>query len=184
MFNLFSKKYSPQEKAFFKFLRLNALFLHLTDEELAIFLPYLHLRQYNQNEVIFFRNDPSQALYIIEKGAVSLNLDIQQKTEILFQAQSGFCFGESSILLSQQRLYNAVCMSESASIYVIPQINIQTIFEEYPTIKAKVSEAYADLLYQQLHAIFKTYRESLGFFELDHAFQRLKKENFKSNHFD
>jgi CRP/FNR family transcriptional regulator, cyclic AMP receptor protein len=62
MLNPFRKTYSVKELNIFRFLAKNALFAKLSKREMALFLPYLHVRRYERNEVVFFRNDPSRAL--------------------------------------------------------------------------------------------------------------------------
>ena len=67
MKNPFRKTYSPAERETFAFLGKVKFFKHLNFEEMSRFLPAIHQRKYVQDEVVFFRNDPSQALYILEK---------------------------------------------------------------------------------------------------------------------
>ena len=66
MWNPFARKYSSQDKILMNFLRKMLLFSCLTDEELMVFLPNLYTRNYSKDEIVFFRNDPSQALYIVK----------------------------------------------------------------------------------------------------------------------
>ena len=85
MINPFKKPYTPQEEALFKFLSTVKMFELLTPEEMNLFLPFLFLRKYKEREVVFFRNDPSHAFYIVKSGKVSLNIDIKEKFETLTQ---------------------------------------------------------------------------------------------------
>ena len=65
---------------------------------MALFLPHLHLRQYKNEEVVFFRNDPSNAFYIVKSGKVSLNIDVNNQFEVLMVLKSGgrFCLIEQA----------------------------------------------------------------------------------------
>jgi CRP/FNR family transcriptional regulator, cyclic AMP receptor protein len=174
MLDIFAKRFSPKERAFFKFLRTNKLFESLTDEELSEFQPYFHLRKYEQNEVVFFRNDPSQALYLIRNGRVLLNIDIQDKFENLSSLSDGMSFGDDALLPNTLRNYNAICISEPCEIYVLPQVSIFDIFSDVE-IKTKMMEAYASECEQYLSAIFKMYRETFGFFDLGQAYTSAQK---------
>jgi len=176
LLDFFAKKYSPHERESFEFLRAGKLFTELTNEELVRFLPFLHERKYTQNEAVFFRNDPSQALYIIRSGEIRLTIDVQDNFEELITIHQKMSFGDDALLPNSFRNYNAICTSESADLYVIPQINIFDIFEEDPRIQAKVMTAFARYYDNYLSAIFKVYRESFGFFDLGQAYIQAQKE--------
>ena len=64
MINPFKKSYSSQDINLFRFLARIKLFERLNYEEMAQFTPHMYLRPYKLEEVVFFRNDPSNALYI------------------------------------------------------------------------------------------------------------------------
>jgi CRP-like cAMP-binding protein len=177
--NLFAKRYSTKEKVLFRFLRQSKLFEKLTDDELAEFVPFLHLRKYVKNEAIFFRNDPSQALYIIKAGEIMLNLDVQDKFEELIIIKKGESFGDNALLEGARRNYNAICYSEYCDLYVLPQTNILTIFEENIEIKAKVLHAFAYYYDQYLSNVFKAYRDTFTFFDLSEAYLLAKRNMSK-----
>ncbi|TAD98945.1 MAG: cyclic nucleotide-binding domain-containing protein [Bacteroidetes bacterium] len=166
MFPFFAKKYSDSERQLFDFLRRNLLFKKLTDKELFYFLPSLHLRTYKADEVIFFRNDPSQAIYLIQQGEVKLTVDVQGKFEDLVKLSVHESFGDDSMLENSQRNYHAICTADNTEIFVIPQINILDIFHVNTEIKAKMLQALTQHHSKYIAAVFKVYRESLGFFEL------------------
>jgi CRP-like cAMP-binding protein len=171
--NLFKRTFSAEQTAIFEFLKTNKLFARLTEGELDLFLPYLHLRQYKQSEVIFFRNDPAQALYLVKEGKISIEIDIADKFEPLSQVGKGGSFGNSALLRYTKRTYNAFVHSPFAQIYVLPQVNIQSIFERKPAIQAKMMEALAENYHDTLHILLKSYRTTQGFLELTEVFKDL-----------
>jgi CRP-like cAMP-binding protein len=173
MFNPFKKSYSPEEKEMFRFLLRNSLFENLTEDELATFLPYLHLRTYVSNEVIFFRGDPSQAVYLISSGEVALNLDIESEFEELTRLGPSQSFGDNALLENTYRFYNAICTAEKSEIYVIANTNILEIFDNEVTIKAKMMTSMAENYNRFSLSLFKAYKQSFGFFDLGSAFSRL-----------
>jgi CRP/FNR family transcriptional regulator, cyclic AMP receptor protein len=173
MFNPFKKSYSKEDKELFRFLLRNNLFDKLTEEELAAFLPYLHLRTYVRNEVVFFRGDPSQALYIIQEGEVLLNLDIEDEFEELARLGPTQAFGDNALLENTFRIYNAVCGSDKCKLYVLSNTNIWEIFENDVTIRAKMMAAMAEDYNRFTFNLFRAYKESFGFFDLGRAFNRL-----------
>jgi CRP/FNR family transcriptional regulator, cyclic AMP receptor protein len=170
MYNPFRKAYSSEELSQFRLLNKAALLSKLSNDELSYFLPFLFPREYKQHEVVFFRGDPSQALYLIRSGVVALSLDVGTKTEPLSQRRAFQTLGENALLADSQRVYNAIVSSERAEIVVIPQANILEIFDQKPIIKAKMLEALAIHFNLFLTDLFYAYRSHEGFFELAQAY--------------
>jgi CRP-like cAMP-binding protein len=177
MYNPFSRSFTEQELSLFDFLGKNRLFSVLNQSEMDYFLPYLHLRAYKQDEVVFFRNDPAQALYLIKEGKVSLDLDVGDRFETIFQIPKNATFGNSALLKNTKRIYNAFVSSPFAHIYVIPQVNLLSIFEKKPLIKAKILEALAENYHEIFQILFRAYRNTQGFFELTEVFRDISYGN-------
>ncbi len=169
-FSVLKKKYSNQEENLIEFLSENYLFADLEHKEIAEFLPFLHQRYYTRDEVIFFRGDPGQALYLIKKGRVALYMDINDKFEELTRMKSTDSFGDNAILPNTRRFYNAVSNADMSEIYVIPHTNIQEIFDADVKIKAKLMKAMAVNYYEHMTRLFRSYKDSFGFFDLSRAF--------------
>lgn len=176
MIKLFAKKYSNRQKILFRFLRKNNLMDRLTDREVEEFTPFLHLRKYQQNEAIFFRNDPSQALYIIKSGFVTISIDVEQEFENLLTLTVGESFGDNAILEHSLRNYNAICASDTCELYVIPQVNIMDIFENNIEIKAKMMQALARYYDYYLLNLSRSYRDTFGLFNLSNVYDITQKE--------
>ena len=157
---------------YFDFLSRNKLFEQLTKKEMSYFIPHLHLRKYQQNEVIFFRNDPSQALYIVKSGEIGLKLDVRDHFETIMVLDDSAPLGNNALLKNARRIYNAIVDSSSASLYVIPQVNILGIFDRYPEIKAKMLESLSEIHYNNFTNLFSTYQSTHGFFELEAVFRK------------
>lgn len=171
MINPFKKTYTPHEQAMFEFLKKIPLFEPLSLKQLSQFLPYMHERKFEQNEVVFFRNDPSHAMYLIKKGEVSLNIDLDDEFEDLTVVTAGNVLGESCLLKDKKRLLSAFVSSETAEFYVIPQDNIFNIFEEHTRIKVKMLEALANTYHGYNEKLFKSYKASMGFFNLSQLYR-------------
>jgi CRP-like cAMP-binding protein len=154
----------------FRFLTKNPLFEPLNKAELSVFLPYLHVRNYEKNEVVFFRNDPSRALYIVKTGRVTINIDVADKFEFLKYAKPGDSFGNNALLTNTSRVYNAIADTDYCELYVIPQVNIMDIFEDHIAIRAKMLTALSELYDQSTVNLFKAYQSTFGFFDLSQAY--------------
>ena len=167
MKNPFQQSYSPEELAVFSFLSEVKLFQSLTNEEKSFFLPYLYLRKYKQDEVVFFRGDPAHALYVVREGQVNLVLDVDQDFEQLAMAGPQQSFGNNSLIKDAKRIYSAIVQSSEAELYVIPHVNVNDIFSEKSKIKAKMFDALAQMYEQHVENLYESYRSSKGFFSLD-----------------
>lgn len=168
--NPFKKTYSPAQREMFRFLRRSQLLSCLDEAELAELYPYLYHRTFKRNEVVFFREDPAQAVYIIREGRVELSIDIQDTFEVLAYAEEGVFLGSEAFLPGKRRLYNAIVASEKADILVLPQVNILDVFRRETAIKAKLMEALANMYADNTAHIFKAYRNVFGFFDLGKAY--------------
>lgn len=171
MYNPFKKTYSESEKKQFDFLSKVKFFERLRYSELFHFIPAIHRRKYLRNEVVFFRNDPSQALYILEKGRVLLSIDIKDSFETILTVDAGTAFGENSLLEGSKRIYTAIVDSEEATLWVIPNYAIMEIFESNPKIQARMITSLAEFYNQNNKRLFSSYQNSYGFFKLGQMFE-------------
>lgn len=167
MKNPFQKSYSAEEEALFNFLSGVRIFEKLNDEEKAHFIPYLYLRKYQQDEVVFFRKDPSHALYVIKRGKVSIFFDIGDEMEVLNQIGSSHSFGNNALIDDANRIYNAIVHSEEAELYVIPHVNIMDIFAANPKVQAKMLTSLSEMYDEYTKQLFASYKSSKGFFSLN-----------------
>ena len=168
---IFTRTYSKEETELLNFLSQNEIFEKLSFKELERIIPLLYLRNYNENEVVFFSNDPSQAIYIIKEGQVTFNMEYDEKKEILFTKETTAIFGQNGVIKNAIRNYNAIVTSDSASIYVLPQQGLLEVFEKDEKLKAKVMTAFMNYYASYVTKIFSTYRENLGFFEMKQVYQ-------------
>lgn len=171
-YNPFRKVYSEQEREIFDFFKAVRLFEKLSEKEMEEFLPFMHLREYKQNEVVFFRNDPSQAIYVIKKGTIELNLDLEEDFEPLAFAKIGITIGVNALLERSERVYNAIVRSKEAKLYVFPQVNILEIFKYKPKIYAKMMTSLAEIYDENTKNLFSAYRKNMGLFSIGEAYMK------------
>jgi len=174
MFNPFKKTYETDEQEMLSYLSEFILFSTLTQDQRALFLPHLHKRSYKKDEIIFLRNDPAHALYILTEGEVALTLDHEKNTEIITHLDKGSIFGETCMLVNKKRLVNAVSVSEISTMYVLPQVSIHDIFSSNINVKVNMLEAVANLYHDVNGDILKTYQNSQGFFYMSQVYNNEK----------
>jgi CRP/FNR family cyclic AMP-dependent transcriptional regulator len=171
MLNPFSKTYDEDQLRMFDFMQGIKFFERLRQKELARFLPAMHHRKYIRDEVVFFSKDPSQALYLLKSGKVNLTIDIKDNFETILEVNKGEAFGENSLLENAKRTYTALINSDEAELIVIPHFAIQEIFDSNPKIKAKMMTSLAEYYNSNNQRLFRSYRESFGFFSLRQMFE-------------
>lgn len=171
MINPFSKTYDEDQLLMFDFLQGIKFFERLRQKEMAKFIPAMHHRKYVRDEVVFFSKDPSQALYLLKKGKVNLTIDIKDNFETIMEVNRGEAFGENSLLENTKRTYTALIDSDEAELIVIPHFAIQEIFDSNPKIKAKMMTSLSEYYNANNQRLFRSYRESFGFFSLRQMFE-------------
>ncbi len=171
MRNPFSKTYTEAEEQMFNFLGQIKFFESLKDKEMVRFIPAMHHRKYVKDEVVFFSKDPSQALYLVKSGDISLTIDIKDNFETILGVKRGEAFGENSLLENAKRTYTALIVSDEAELIVIPHFALQEVFDSNPKIKAKMMTSLAEYYNQNNQRLFRSYRESFGFFSLRQMFE-------------
>ena len=176
MLNLLRRSFTPDELVVNRFLNKCRLFQDLTNDELVLFIPHLHLRKYAEEEVVFLRNDPAQAIYLVKEGQVSLSIDMGGELEEIGRRRSFGSFGDNALVPNTRRIYNAIVQSEAAEIYVIPQVNLFDIFERRPAIQAKMMMRLTEVYEHYVRDLFYTYRNTQGFFQLGSVQRRGKNE--------
>ncbi|MEQ6121864.1 cyclic nucleotide-binding domain-containing protein [Reichenbachiella sp. MALMAid0571] len=172
MFNPFKKRYSTEEMSLFRFMSQIRQFENLNYDELSQIAPCMYLRTFNHDEVVFFRGDPSYALYIVKNGKVSLRVDVNDKFEELTNVRPGEAFGDNSLLNNTKRIYTSVVVSEKADLYVIPQANLLDILDDHPQIRAKIMTSFSELYNEYTSTLFKKYRSAFGFFDLGMVYDK------------
>lgn len=171
MRNPFSKTYNESEEQMFHFLGQIKFFENLKDKEMVRFIPAMHHRKYVKDEVVFFSKDPSQALYLVKSGDISLTIDIKDNFETILEVKRGEAFGENSLLENAKRTYTALVVSDEAELIVIPHFAMQEVFDSNPKIKAKMMTSLTEYYNLNNQRLFRSYRESFGFFSLRQMFE-------------
>lgn len=130
----------------------------------------MQLREYAKNEVIFFRNDPSLAVYVVKSGKIGLAFDVQEEWEYIHWYQEGASFGESSLLANTKRIVSAVSISSKTELYVWPQESLFELLAQDMTFKLQIMENLCRIQYDFEQKIFIHYRRTSGFFDIQGMF--------------
>lgn len=169
-YNPFERSYTATEMESFTFLNKVKLFNDMGNADLVGLLPYMFNREFKRGEVVFFREDPAAALYLIKKGTVSTSLDIEGRLDHLTSLKPYGFFGEEAIYPDRKRLYNAIVTSDTAELVVIPHPNLADICKRNRKFKARLFENLAMAQSDFISKLYRAYRQEVGLFELKLAF--------------
>jgi CRP-like cAMP-binding protein len=124
----------------------------LSDHEVERFSTYLQREEFVPGETIFYQNDPSDSLFIIQVGTVEISKmpeseDDEYKT--LIKLKDGNVFGELSFLTESDRSASAVA-STQVVLYRMNHNDFSTIVEDDPELACKVYDAFLRILAYRL----------------------------------
>lgn len=95
-------------------------------------------RPYRRNEVIFHRDDPGEALHIVQTGQVRIELLSPQGEEIVLALfQAGDFFGELSLLDGLPRSATAVATEPTVTL-TLTRAEFQRVLERTPPVAQQI----------------------------------------------
>lgn len=117
-----------------KMLNLDAL-QGLDDDQIAFLLHYAEENVYERGAVLFKRNDPGNAMYILLAGQVEIRVPIKGgASQRLIALRPGTLFGEMAILRGAPRSADAIVTAENTEILSLPQTALDKLHREHPDI--------------------------------------------------
>ena len=97
-----------------RMLEHQSLFCHLTPEQLAHLNALLHRQTYPAGATILTTEQPSEAVYFIDRGAVKIHLEQIDGTDVILAIlAAGDVLGEMGLMDSSARSASAVTLEES-----------------------------------------------------------------------
>ena len=164
MFSFLKKAQDKELVDVINFLSQNKFFEKLTQKELVLLHAYLFLRKYRKDEVVFFHGDPSEAIYLVQSGEVTLSTDIREGFEQVAVLKEGHIFGENAFMANTKRIFNATVTSKTALLYILPSIKAIDIFEKNKELHLKIMISLASSYNEQILKLVEAYREAPGLF--------------------
>lgn len=114
------------------------IFQDLTDKEFLELEAIIHERSYHPREIIFKRQAPGEAMYIILSGEVEIYLeDKDGNKNTLATLEQGDFFGELALLDNETRSATAEAV-EGATLLVFAQTDLMTLLERKPALGNKI----------------------------------------------
>lgn len=124
------------------------LFATLDAESLREIAAAARRRSYAQGEIIFYRDDPGQVLYLIRKGKVKIFITSPDGHEVVLAVFGpGDCFGELALLDGQPRSAGAVA-AEAVEVYALQRSDFINLVMSHPRIAVQVMSVLSRRLRQ------------------------------------
>ena len=123
------------------------IFEELNHRELLAVERILHRREYVQDENIFRQGEPGLGMYIVEKGKVSIQSEIEDQE--LFEMDEGDFFGEVSLLDQGVRSATAVAKTP-CSVFGFFQPDLLELADRNPRLGLKIILRVARYVGQRL----------------------------------
>lgn len=124
----------------------------LSDQEVDQLVNFLDREQYVPGETIFYQEEPSTSLFIIQSGTVEISkMSSEEGDEYtpLVQLTEGNIFGEISFLTKSDRSASAVA-STRVVLYSISRNNFENIITEHPSLACRIYDALVQVLCYRL----------------------------------
>lgn len=128
------------------FLKRVPLFADLDEAALSLLARVSRTRQLPKGYVLFARDEPGDAAYIVRSGSISILLTTPDGRELVInEMRAGDCFGELALLTGQSRSAGAVTR-EASEVVVIPREEFLAEVESQPKLMRHLLETMAQRL--------------------------------------
>lgn len=162
MFN-FDRKKLKNMKEQGSFILKSKFLNQFTPLESYEFLQLCHRRKYEENEYIYYQNDPGTGMYFIESGRVQLivvnNLDDTETGNITFELQAPESFGDLSIGYELRRMSSSKCLTDCTLLGFFKP-DFETLKKRHPEIALKFIEAISKRTMKQLERTTRKLEEA------------------------
>jgi CRP/FNR family cyclic AMP-dependent transcriptional regulator len=148
-----------------KFFRQIKAFENFSDHEVFLFSKFLHVRNFESNEMIFREGDGGFGFYFIFNGSVNIytdeyetNSDELKAMNFVTQLEKCQYFGELALLEPHNRR-NASAVSQGVTtLLAVYKPDLEELIERYPVVGAKFLQTIALIVASRLQRIAKQFR--------------------------
>lgn len=121
------------------YLRQVPIFCMLEPNHLTILADMTHHQHYRKGQMIFYRGDPGNAMYVLTRGSVRLSLPSETGSEVLVAVlRPGEHFGELAVLDGRPRYVTAVA-AEAAEVLAIYRDKLLGFLREHAEASLQVA---------------------------------------------
>lgn len=101
------------------FLKTLSLFDKISLDKIQTFTKMCYLKEYKEDDVIFFDNDPGTSFYIVLEGKIKITKDNTTGKQITISLLTkGDSFGEMALILDKKRNANVIAISNTTVLVI------------------------------------------------------------------
>ncbi len=158
------------------FLRRVPLFSALNELALALLARVSRIMRVRKAEVLFNRDDPGSAAYVVLAGSIAILISTPDGRELVVNhLHAGDCFGELALLTGRPRSASAVA-SVPSELLLIPRAEFLAVLEREPKVMLRMLQTLAQRLADSV-----TFESELAFLDasgrLAHTLLHLEREH-------
>jgi CRP/FNR family transcriptional regulator, cyclic AMP receptor protein len=121
------------------YLRQVSIFGMLEPKHLSLVAEMTHRRHYRKEQIIFYRGDPGDAMYILLTGSAKMTLPSETGSDVFVALlRAGDHFGELAVLDGRPR-YVTVIAAEATELLAIYRDNLLAFMREHAEVSLQVS---------------------------------------------
>lgn len=142
-----------------QFFKKISILSSFSDNEIRLFTKFLHIREFQTNEVIFNQGDSGYGMYFIYSGAVNIYANYDPQTEgngdFIIRLEEKDYFGEMGLLEEFNRRSATTIAARPTVLLGIFKPDLDQILEAYPVLGAKLVRETALILANRLGQLTK-----------------------------
>lgn len=121
-------------------LRNNALFSHLTDDQLLRIIHQSPIQAWGTGETIVTENECGESLFLLDKGRVLISKKTSGEESVdITELKPGDIFGEMTLFTGEPRSASARCLSQ-VEVIEINRTTLATLMAEDPSLLQKMGQ--------------------------------------------
>jgi CRP-like cAMP-binding protein len=124
------------------------------------------IQTYNDGEIIFCQNEPSNEVYVLKSGRVRISKIVDNKEIQLFIMMPGDIFGEMSLIENKTRSATAIALEDS-DLLAIKRENFETMSQKEPQLMARIISLLSERIWNANKLILNSYLNDLDYKILD-----------------
>jgi CRP-like cAMP-binding protein len=129
-----------------KFLESVQIFSQLSDASFLALARSGRFEHYSKGEMLFFQFDPSDTVYLVSNGSISIVLNsLDGREMVINEMHKGDLFGELGVFTKAPRSTSAVARSNS-ELFVIPRQAFLQVLDNEPQLVRFILEITANRL--------------------------------------
>jgi CRP/FNR family transcriptional regulator/CRP/FNR family cyclic AMP-dependent transcriptional regulator len=129
---------NPNLEADIQILKNSLLFSRLNDEQLTVLAAKLRLIVFKRNQVIFVKDDPGEALYIIRNGRVKISVPSSEGKDLTINIYGeAEVFGEMSVFDRLPRSADAIALTRVEAL-VLNRSSFEELLNSVPGLAASI----------------------------------------------